>query len=116
MSSGNSGLGVNMDGLRERLPSQPEAPIKAANADSAQDAVKILNEQEASEEKDEKDKKTFGRTPDGTGAYNPPSAALEPRTRGIATIQNQAKQAHKPSSLALSHILCSTNNTDAVTI
>lgn len=73
MSSSNSGLGVNMEGLRERLPSQPEAPIKAANADEAQDAVKILNEQEASEEKDEKDKKTFGRTPDGTGAYKIPS-------------------------------------------
>jgi len=70
MPSGNSGLGVNAEGLRERLPHQPEAPVKAENVNAAQDAVKVLNEQQASEEKDEKDKKTFGRTPDGTGAYN----------------------------------------------
>ena len=69
MSSGTGGLGVNMEGLRERRPHQPEAPVKAENVDVAQDAVKVLNEQQASEKKDEKDKKTFGRTPDGTGAY-----------------------------------------------
>lgn len=75
MPSGEaSGLGVNVDGgLRERLPHQPEAPVKAANINAAQEAVKVLNEQQAKEEKDEKDKKTFGRTPDGTGAYNIPS-------------------------------------------
>lgn len=73
MSSGTSGLGLNVEGLRERLPHQPEAPVKAKNVDVAQDAVKELNEQQASEEKDEKDKKTFGRTPDGTGAYTIPS-------------------------------------------
>lgn len=72
MSSGTGGLGVNVEGLRERLPHQPEAPVKAKNVDVAQDAVKVLNEQQASEEKDEKDKKTFGRTPDGTGAYTRP--------------------------------------------
>lgn len=73
MSSAEDGLGVNMEGLRERLPRQPEAPVKAQNVDVAQDAVKVLNEQEAGEKKDEKDKKTFGRTPDGTGAYKIPS-------------------------------------------
>jgi hypothetical protein len=73
MSSGASGLGLNVEGLRERLPQQPEAPVKAENVDVAQDAVKELNEQQASEQKDEKDKKTFGRTPDGTGAYTRPS-------------------------------------------
>ena len=73
MPSGNSGLGVNVEGLRERLPHQPEAAVKAENVNTAQDAVKVLNEQQASEEKDEKDKKTFGRTPDGTGAYTRPS-------------------------------------------
>jgi hypothetical protein len=72
MPSGNSGLGVNVEGLRERLPHQLEAPVKAENVNAAQDAVKVLNEQQASEGKDEKDKKTFGRTPDGTGAYKKP--------------------------------------------
>jgi hypothetical protein len=75
MPSGDSGLGVNVDGLRERLPHQPEAPVKAANVNAAQDAVKVLNDQQAKEEKDEKDKKTFGRTPDGTGAYSIPSSS-----------------------------------------
>lgn len=75
MPSGGSGLGVNVDGLRERLPHQPEAPVKAANVNAAQDAVKVLNDEQAKEEKDEKDKKTFGRTPDGTGAYNIPSSS-----------------------------------------
>ena len=75
MPSGESGLGVNVDGLRERLPHHPEAPVKAANVNAAQDAVKVLNEEQASEEKDDKDKKTFGRTPDGTGAYNIPSSS-----------------------------------------
>jgi len=69
MSSANDGLGVNMEGLRERLPQQPEAPVKAENEQTASDAVRALNEKEAGEQKDEKDKKTFGRTPDGTGAY-----------------------------------------------
>lgn len=73
MSSADSGPGVNVEGLRERLPHQPDAPVKAENADVAQDAVKVLNEQEAGEDKDEKDKKTYGRTPDGTGAYSTPS-------------------------------------------
>lgn len=72
MSSANGSVGANMEGLRERLPHQPEAPIKAENVDVAQDAVKVLNEQEAGQNKQEKDKKTFGRTPDGTGAYTIP--------------------------------------------
>jgi len=73
MPSGTSGLGVNVEGLRERLPHHPEAPVKAENVNAAQDAVKVLNGQQASEEIDEKDKKTFGRTPDGTGAYTLPT-------------------------------------------
>jgi hypothetical protein len=73
MSSGTAGFGLDVEGLRERLPHQPEAPVKAETVNVAQDAVKELNEQQASEGKDEKDKKTFGRTPDGTGAYTRPS-------------------------------------------
>jgi len=69
MSSANDGLGVNTEGLRERLAQQAEAPVKTGNVHTASDAVKTLNEKEAGDQKDEKDKKTFGRTPDGTGAY-----------------------------------------------
>ena len=105
MPSGDVGLGVNVDGLRERLPHQPEAPVKAANVNAAQDAVKVLNEQQAGEEKNEKDKKTFGRTPDGTGAYKTDTLPrwierLDSNARGsIYTITRKAKNACKPSSL-----------------
>jgi hypothetical protein len=80
MSEANGSAGVDVTGLRERLPQKPEAPQKAQSPETAQEAVKALNEQEAREEKDEKDKKTYGRTPDGTGAYfkgtRPSSAGL----------------------------------------
>lgn len=67
MSEASGTVGVDASGLRERLPQQPHAPQKAENVKTAQDAVRQLNEQEAG--KDEKDKRTYGRTPDGTGEY-----------------------------------------------
>ena len=102
MSSANDGLGVK--GLRERLPHQPEAPVKTENTQAASDAVKTLNEKEAGERKDEKDKKTFGRTPDGTGAYKTDTLPrrierLDSNARdSIYTITRKAKNACKPSS------------------
>lgn len=68
MSEASGTAGVDASGLRERLPQQPDAPQKAASVETAQDAVRQLNQQEA--DKDEKDKRTYGRTPDGTGAYS----------------------------------------------
>ena len=64
-----SGTGVDASGIRERLPKSPEAPQHAESVQAAQDVVKSLNEQEAKHDKGEKEKKTFGRTPDGTGAF-----------------------------------------------
>ena len=50
--------------LRER----PKAkPLHMHDSDSAKQKVLELNEQEDS--KDEREKKTYGRTPDGTGKY-----------------------------------------------
>lgn len=104
MPSGDVGLGVNVDGLRERLPHQPEAAVKAANVNAAQDAVKVLNEQQAGEEKDEKDKKTFGRTPDGTGAYNIPSPSNGRRDKHVwdskYTYSSKRNKPTRSSSLA----------------
>ena len=51
------------EGLRKR----PNAPIRAATQGEARQAVLQLNALEEKSAKDEKDKKTFGRTPDGTG-------------------------------------------------
>ena len=61
----------DVSGLRERMSQRPEMPQKAQSVDTAQEAVHALNAQEAAQNKKEKDKKTYGRTPDGTGEYLP---------------------------------------------
>ncbi|KAK5133729.1 phosphatidylethanolamine N-methyltransferase [Meristemomyces frigidus] len=66
MSDINRTTGIDASGIRERLPQKPEAPQLAKSIETAHEAVKALNEQEAKQDKDEKEKKTFGRTPDGT--------------------------------------------------
>lgn len=65
--------GVDASGLRERLVQKPDAPQKALSVETAQDTVKHLNDQEAKQDKDEKDKKTYGRTADGTSELSPSS-------------------------------------------
>lgn len=62
-------LGQDARGLRERVSQRPEMPLKAQSVDTAQEAVHALNAQEAAQNKKEKDKKTYGRTLDGTGEY-----------------------------------------------
>ena len=52
------------EGLRER-----HVPQQACSAEEAEEIVQGLNNEEHLARKDEKDKKTFGRTPDGTGTY-----------------------------------------------
>jgi phosphatidylethanolamine N-methyltransferase len=54
--------------LRERPSAKP---IHLRNSHDAKDRVLELNEQEDKEHKDREEKKrTYGRTPDGTGEYN----------------------------------------------
>lgn len=67
MGEPTGGSGVDASGLRERLSSKPDAPVQALSVETAQDAVEQLNREEANENKDEKEKKTYGRTSDGTG-------------------------------------------------
>lgn len=69
MSEPGGTSGVDASSLRERLPRNPDTPQKAESVETAQHAVQQLNEQEQKEDKDEAEKKTFGRTPDGTGEY-----------------------------------------------
>ena len=69
MGEPNGTLKLDTSGLRERLPQKPDTPIQAESAETAQDAVKQLNDQEQKGDKLEKDKKTYGRTLDGTGEY-----------------------------------------------
>ena len=59
---------ASANGLRERLPAQDPTSDVPQKSETAQEAVRALNEQESNDDKDEKDKKTYGRTPDGTGA------------------------------------------------
>ncbi|KAK4574683.1 phosphatidylethanolamine N-methyltransferase [Recurvomyces mirabilis] len=74
MSGGNDVPGIDTSGLRERLPQNPDIPQKAASTETAQRAVRQLNDQEAQGGKDEKDKRTFGRTPDGTANIVEPTS------------------------------------------
>lgn len=50
--------------LRERITTRPESPQKATSPGQAKQIVQVLNQQQEAEV--EKDKKTYGRTPDGT--------------------------------------------------
>ena len=68
MSQPNGTPGIDASELREKLPQNPDTPQKAVSVETAQAAVKQLNEKESG--KDEKDQKTYGRTPDGTGEYS----------------------------------------------
>jgi hypothetical protein len=53
---------LDAENLRKR-----NVPIQARSEDEARNAVLQLNAHEERTSKDEKDRKTFGRTPDGTG-------------------------------------------------
>jgi len=56
--------------LRERLPNKPEKPCKAVSIDAAKEVVKELNNAEDKHnDKKSKEKRTYGRTPDGTGMW-----------------------------------------------
>ena len=62
MNSEASGVAINADSLRER-----NVPVCAATEEDARKAVLELNAQEERTKKDEQNKKTYGRTPDGIG-------------------------------------------------
>jgi len=53
---------IQTEGLRQR-----NVPVQANSSEEARQTVLQLNALEESTGKDDADKKTFGRTPDGTG-------------------------------------------------
>lgn len=76
--NGNVQPGLDEVKLRHR-----NVPTQAISVDEARTAVLELNAQEEKDSKDEKDRKTFGRTPDGTGRTSrengePRSAMVRP--------------------------------------
>lgn len=62
MSNEDSGTGIDAEGLRER-----KIPQHTSASESVEAGVWNLNSKEEHAEKDDKEKKTFGRTPNGTG-------------------------------------------------
>ena len=62
MSAQHHSRGLDGDGLRER-----NVPQQACSATEARETVQDLNSEEQHTDKDEKDERTVGRTPDGTG-------------------------------------------------
>jgi hypothetical protein len=59
-------IGLNEFQLRERLPQRPSKPQQAKSPEAAKEAVTELNSAEENQT-DQKEKRTYGRTPDGTG-------------------------------------------------
>lgn len=55
---------MDAEGLRQR-----NVPIQATSSDEARKTVLQLNALEDETSKTDSDKKTFGRTPDGTGKH-----------------------------------------------
>jgi len=53
--------------LRQRLPQNPAVPEQAKSVEAAKEVVKQMNDEEDKTDKEDLEKKTFGRTPDGTG-------------------------------------------------
>jgi len=116
MASTTDSQGISSDGLRERLPQRPDAPQQAKDTESASDAVKALNAQAvtSNEGKDEKDKKTYGRTPDGIGAYQQPPVAA-PGSRALYGKYTVATRASIRQRLSISTVpFLLTNIADAV--
>lgn len=58
---------VDSEGLRQR-----NIPVQASSKEQARQTVLQLNALEEKTDKNEADKKTFGRTPDGTGTRHVP--------------------------------------------
>ena len=57
--------------LRERLSNKPQKPSKAVSIKTAKEIVKDLNNAEDKHNDNKsKEKRTYGRTPDGTGMWN----------------------------------------------
>ena len=67
MNGRASGLALNADSLRER-----NVPVRARTEDDARKAVLELNAHEERTQKDEQNRKTYGRTPEGIGLSPPP--------------------------------------------
>ena len=80
------------EGLRQR-----NAPLRANTSEEARQTVLDLNAAEETSDKLEKDRKTFGRTPDGTGTSTP----CDPSSSDLLTSSQ--------SSLCLSHMTWSRN-------
>lgn len=63
-------LGENRKADSSQLRERPSIkPLHLHNSEDAKQKVLELNEQEDMDSKDEKKKRTYGRTPDGTGTH-----------------------------------------------
>lgn len=62
--------GPDASELRQRLTTNADTPQRGLTEETAESVVRKLNqERDARGVKDEKDRRTYGRTPDGTGEY-----------------------------------------------
>jgi hypothetical protein len=67
MESSSTGAHDGANEVRQRLPQQPAKPQQADSTEAAKATVTELNEDESKADKDDKEKRTYGRTPSGVG-------------------------------------------------
>jgi len=58
---------ISSDEIRRRLPQEASRPKQAPSTEIAKDTVQQLNASAEEDEKDAKERKTYGRTPGGVG-------------------------------------------------
>ena len=83
----NTQSGLDAENLRKR-----NVPIQARSEAEARNTVLELNAHEERTTKEEKDRKTFGRTPDGTGRTSIVIMVYIIRPQASKTIPNIAKR------------------------
>lgn len=70
MGTRSHDFAIDSEQLRKRLPQQSSIPQQAGSTEAARKAVKSLNDARNGAENDDRAKRTYGRTPNGTGAYS----------------------------------------------
>ncbi|KAF4549147.1 Phosphatidylethanolamine N-methyltransferase [Elsinoe fawcettii] len=80
MSSTAVNGSIDHQSLRERLPNDPSKPRQASSPEDARTTVQELNKDEEHSKKRDEEKRTYGRTPDGTARrlYSPYAAIALP--------------------------------------
>jgi len=99
MSASSRDAGTDPQDLRKRLPQQPSTPQQADSSEAARDVVRSLNDAQEESGVDEKAKRTYGRTPDGTGRSLEASWRLSSWTTWLGQVPRREDSNTKQSTI-----------------